>query len=555
MQLGRTLAFTMDGNGAAIGAPDGVHLVTVTGTRPPTFHPTTPIRDMAAVGTEIWVATTTSRLLRFRADGKLRDELPLWGGLGLLRPCVVGARGALWSESPPAVIPEVGAPTAIALSTEPDLVIPVSSTRWVVCHRDRVHLRDPGTERWAIAMGTGGRVVDGAVLFDGRTVALVLASGDHFTQLVVINLHDGAVQHRLTLSGIDLVRFAAVRGFAMLRSQGHSVVMFDLRFGRVLKEHREERAIVDVAIDNAGQTFMLRFGDSHEDIAIGGVRALLSGPSCPAAGRRRRARGERGARRRAARRAAGPISSRHAPARHRALAGAAARADARRHRAGRRVARALPHLARRRWSARRSRARGTRGASSLPAAEGTLPFKAEVSGLLGRLTARAAKEVLESDAEVAKALTETRRAESTLERGRAARRARARVRAVAARAARAAGRRGAGAVGRARAALRHPRQRRGARRSSTSSCVGQILGVTRRRHEIARELDRDARCVRHGLDPAPATAAAAVPRAVAAIRSWSGCCAALALRRRPRATSRIVSRPRDARRPAASRHA
>ncbi len=497
MQLGRSLAFTMDGHGAAIGAPDGVHLVTVTGARPPTFHPAPAIRDIVAVGTEIWVATTASRLLRFRADGKLRDELPLWGGLGLLHPCVVGARGALWSESPPAVIPDAGAITAIALSNEPDLVIPVSSTRWVVCHRDRVHLRDPGTERWVIAMGTGGRVVDGAVLFDGRTVALVLASGDHFTQLVVINLHDGVVQHRLTLSGIDLVRFAAVRGFAMLRSQSHSIVMFDLRFGRVLKEHREERAIVDVAIDNAGQTFMLRFGDSHEDIAIGGVRALLAGPSVPqlvvvdtpepieepvaelpVVPQIAFHRGEHQL----------GVARSLAPRREQTLVGTA-QAVALLERYRSLLASMVGSAIARAWD---------EGRLSLPAAEGTLPFKAEVSGLLGRLNARAPKEVLESDAEVAKALGETRRAESTLE-------------ALAPLASLAiefglspvaqlvllviAAPSLWGELARLYGILSNDE----ARPLVDELCVSQILVRHASHYDIARELDRDAPLVRHGL--------------------------------------------------------
>jgi hypothetical protein len=93
----------------------------------------------------------------------------------------------------------------------------------VTCRRDRIQLRDPGTQRWAVSVNASGRVVDGAVLFEGRTIALVFAHADTFTQLVVLGLHDGAIHHRLTLSGVDLVRFAAARGYALLRSEAHTL--------------------------------------------------------------------------------------------------------------------------------------------------------------------------------------------------------------------------------------------------------------------------------------------------------------------------------------------
>src|SRR5262249_14849477 len=170
----------------------------------------------------------------------------------------------------------------IAVSPEPDAIIPVSTTRWVTCRRDRITLRDPGTQRWGVGVGAPGRVVDGAVLFEGRTIALVFATGDTLVQLVVLGLHDGAIHHRLTLQEIDLVRFAPARGYALLRSTAHTLVLFDLRFGHAFKEHREDRPVLDAAIDNAGHSFMMRFGDAHADIAIGSIRALFAEPSPPA---------------------------------------------------------------------------------------------------------------------------------------------------------------------------------------------------------------------------------------------------------------------------------
>ena len=403
VQLGRSLGFKADGRSAAIATSDGIHIADVEGKHPPQFHACEKIIDVVGVGGDIWAATERPRLLKFNADGSLRGELPLWGTQGVLRPTAVGAAGALWSESPPAVVTDAG-PTQVALPTEPDCVVPVTSTRWVVCRRERVQLRDPGTDRWQIALPGAGRVVDGAVLFEGRTVALAVASGDTLAQLAVLGLHDGALQHKIGLSGVDLVRFAAARGFALFRSEPTLVVLVDLRFGRVLKEHRVARPILDLAIDSAGQAYMLRFGDQHDDVELGSIRALLAEPSptllavvravpdepkpaeAPVDAPRMRDfhRGQRALGRahflspRTDQAALAPEDAVAMLERYRELVGALT---------GRAIARA--------WDA---------GRLSLPEAEGSLPFKAEVAGLLGRATGRATQDLADAEAHVAEAL-------------------------------------------------------------------------------------------------------------------------------------------------------
>ncbi len=283
IELGRTLCFGSDGSHAAIRTPQGVHLVDVNERRAPSFREVADVFELAAVGSELWaVAGSTPRVIPFRADRSVGPERALWGHRGVLRPCATGAPGALWSEAPPAVLLASGATSTVALQGDPDCVIPVSHTRWIVCRRDRVSLRDPGTDRWStsVALG-GGTIVDGAALFGGRTVALLVAQGASLKYLLVLSLHDGSLHHRIGLSGIERVHFAAMRGFALMQASDR-LVLIDLRFGQVLKEHHEARAVIDAAIDPAGQTFMLRFSDAHDDIAIGSIRDMLAAPSEPA---------------------------------------------------------------------------------------------------------------------------------------------------------------------------------------------------------------------------------------------------------------------------------
>jgi hypothetical protein len=227
--------------------------------------------DLAVVGEQIWVvAGDPPGVHRFDVRGRrLGTPIGLGGKDGELRPTVVGPAGAVWTAAPPVMIAAEGAVTPIA--GEPDCVIPVSLGRWVACRRDRIALRDPSTERWSVP-AAGARAIDGAALFDGRTVAIVAGQGRTPGQMLVLGLHDGALQHRVTLTGIELVRFATARGYALLLSGRRTLVLFDLRFGRVLQEHTESRDIVDLAIDHAGQAFIVRYGDDPDDIAFCTVR-------------------------------------------------------------------------------------------------------------------------------------------------------------------------------------------------------------------------------------------------------------------------------------------
>ena len=278
MVIRRTLALAR--NRAAIAAGNRLYVVDTEGSAPPVPIELAAIVDVVTVGAdEVWAVAGEPRHLhryRYHDGAALGAAVPLWGDSGLLRPTALGSKGAAWSGSPEVMVASDGALTPIP--AEADCVIPVSLTRWVACRRDRVVLRDPTTERWNVAGAIPtGRVVDGAVLFEGRSVALVVAHNARLHQLVVINLHDGSLLYRITLTSIDLVRFAPVRGHALLVT-GAQLLIMDLRFGRVIKDHTDRKAIVDAAIDGSGQSFVLRHGDGADDITFGAIRDLSMAP-------------------------------------------------------------------------------------------------------------------------------------------------------------------------------------------------------------------------------------------------------------------------------------
>src|SRR5262249_60081644 len=124
-----------------------------------------------------------------------------------------GAPGRVGAAAPAAI---VGEATPLPIPGSPEFVLPVSSTRWLMCDGRRIALCEPTAERWsANLLGPDQRAIDGAVLFGGRSAAIVVeardgeASGGH--QIVIVGVHGPGVQHRLALVGVDAVPVAPVR--------------------------------------------------------------------------------------------------------------------------------------------------------------------------------------------------------------------------------------------------------------------------------------------------------------------------------------------------------
>jgi len=159
---------------------------------------------------------------------------------------------------------------------EADFALPISATRWIVARGSAIQLRDTTTQRWSVAPVIDGLVSEGAIVFDGRAAALYLEQRAGRGVIVVLGLRDGGVQHRVALQAATHVRFAPRRGCAFVVLAGERLVMIDLRFGRVLADHVLERAVVDVACDDAGQIIALR--DSSGELVELDVEELLKAP-------------------------------------------------------------------------------------------------------------------------------------------------------------------------------------------------------------------------------------------------------------------------------------
>jgi hypothetical protein len=518
-----TLAFTPRPNRVVVRSPSGLEIVDVTGAAAPRSIVASSIEDFAVIGDQIWIAEggVVPALRRVSLDGEpIGERTPLWGlpGAGRLVRVPFGGTAALWTAAPASVLVASGGKIDTApVVGDAELVLPVSPSRWLVCTRNRVTLREPTAERWSTGMVGPGTILGGAVLLDGRAAALLLdvpaseAHPDGARQLVVIGLHQPVVQHRLTIAHADLVRFATVRGLAAVVAARRRLLLIDLRFGRLVKEHAWHRDVVDLAIDDTGQHVALRLDGTGEVLHVA-VADLVAAPPPQAE------EGEGGAgeaaeaaadaepllERSAARREAAPAPPSTAPFHRGPSLGAVLALAPRPAPSATSPAESIALLERYRTltTALVERAIALswdEGRLTYPN-EGSLPFASEVEGLVGRSSGGRATDALRTaDAHVAEALATVRAAEASLG---------ARVPPLAALAQEfrlsglarrillcVAGPALWGSLARLYGILGNDE----GRPLCDEMLVGQILGPRISSHEIGRELDRGAPLIRYGL--------------------------------------------------------
>src|SRR5262249_23933080 len=130
----------------------------------------------------------------------------------------LGSAQAVWTAADvhvPLALDAAGRLVAGPPITGVDLALPLSTTRALVCTRGVASLREGGSTRWTASVGADSRIVDGAILSDGRAAALVVQRAAA-RAVVVLGLRDGSLQHRINLDDVDAVQFAARRMLALV---------------------------------------------------------------------------------------------------------------------------------------------------------------------------------------------------------------------------------------------------------------------------------------------------------------------------------------------------
>ncbi len=283
----RTLDFARDTDHLIVASSDGLHIVDVRGREAAIWLSIEYIHAFTGIGDELWVvAGSPTRLRRYvlKTGEPIKTDLEV-SALGnasrLIR--ATGAAAAVWLGLPPMTLAVQGRDVvARELGIDVELVIPVTATRTLWCQRQLLSLREGNSTRWSITPSREGRIVDGTVLGDGRSAALVVHKASA-QSILVVGLRDGSVLHRINLTGVSSVRFAARRGVALVVTDRRRVVIVDLRFGRITVDHEVEQDIVELAIDESGQQIALRTGDRFGEVQQVSVRDLVAASKLGAA--------------------------------------------------------------------------------------------------------------------------------------------------------------------------------------------------------------------------------------------------------------------------------
>ncbi len=276
----RTLDFARDSDHLVVASVDGLHVVDVRGREAPVRIAIDSVHAFTGIGDELWVvAGGPAQLRRFvlKTGQEVEKPIPVsppQGDARLIRAS--GAAAAAWFGSPPQTIARHGRDIVVReLPTDIDIVLPVTATRVLQCQRHALSLREGSTTRWSVAQNRTDRIIDGAVLGDGRSAALVVQrTGSQ--AINVIGLRDGSVLHRINLNAISPVRFASRRGVALVLTEQRRLVIVDLRFGRITVDHEVDHDIGELAIDESGQQIALRIRDPFGDVQQVQVKDLIA---------------------------------------------------------------------------------------------------------------------------------------------------------------------------------------------------------------------------------------------------------------------------------------
>jgi hypothetical protein len=250
--------------------------------------------DLVLFEQQLWVVDGDPPTLRvYTLDMREIATIPLPPGRGLVR-APYGPAAALWLSDPPIMIADHGggpSTTVLDEDAEPaDLLVPLSAGRQLRFRDDHLSLLDAGRARWSQVLGHRLRPIAMGAMFDGRSIAAVFDSGTAESgapgtqHLVLLDLREGRLQHRLALHGVTGARFTARRGLAVLLTGPGQLVIVDLRFGKVLRQYQRSQPILDLAIDDAAEHLVLRLGDELVDLHVSDLIAGRSGTSSLIAG-------------------------------------------------------------------------------------------------------------------------------------------------------------------------------------------------------------------------------------------------------------------------------
>ncbi len=280
------LQFTREGRALALGLGDAVALVDAQGAERWRVE-VAEVQAIAAFADQLWAATRGGTLLRFARDGRLLGEHALLADPhAALVPTSIGGPAALWTAREPAMlVGDLGGLTTLHDSIES--AIPISGRRFVRFAGSRLTL----AAGRVVTLPGGARILDGAVVFEGASLAL-LTERSHGRELVIVALASGVPLQTVALAP-GPVRIAARRGLAVVRDAERRLVLVDLRQARHLGAVVTDDEVADFAVDPDGRQLAIRsrngglelvaLGERLGSLQVAAVASVASGAALAAA--------------------------------------------------------------------------------------------------------------------------------------------------------------------------------------------------------------------------------------------------------------------------------
>ena len=225
--------------------------------------------DVVGVGDELWVMTTDHLVRVAASTGReiARERVGYVDPNGRFLVSSTAPQVPVWhGDSPQAV--RVGPARLETIGPGGELVFPISDARWLMWQAGQLRSWRTLGEAWRRGIGDpGSPIVDAQLILDARLFAIAQrprsgeAGGELRVHLAAVS--DGASHAQLRIPSVERHAFAARRGL-LLTQKGDRLSLFDLRFGRWLRDMAIEPGVIGFAIDEGFQRIALTSADTLE---------------------------------------------------------------------------------------------------------------------------------------------------------------------------------------------------------------------------------------------------------------------------------------------------
>ena len=165
------------------------------------------------------------------------------------------------------------------------VALPIAPARWLLWDAGQLRYWRSGIgEAWRRPVGDpSAEAIDAQLVLDGRLLVLVQARGagaSRALRLTIAQASDGAQNLHVRLPNVTRLAIAARSGLALAWG-GEEARLFNLRFGRWIRELRLPPGVEDVVVDDALEQVALVFANSVEIADVDSLDARSAVAAAP----------------------------------------------------------------------------------------------------------------------------------------------------------------------------------------------------------------------------------------------------------------------------------